>query len=282
MMEQKSSLDQTSSESFFFFNPRTPCGVRQTGGEITWTRCWFQSTHSLRSATGDCASYSSVSSSFNPRTPCGVRLNIESSSDEEEEEVSIHALLAECDQWLLSRGYTPTVSIHALLAECDSETVSANNTRVSFNPRTPCGVRQYRTMPLSITFQFQSTHSLRSATCPQTSQPGLTPVSIHALLAECDHSYQERILFSRCFNPRTPCGVRLPRIPKHQILTWFQSTHSLRSATVLPATIPVCRRFQSTHSLRSATLHLPLLTGYIKVSIHALLAECDLSLTSMS
>nr|DAJ00266.1 MAG TPA: hypothetical protein [Caudoviricetes sp.]DAW95985.1 MAG TPA: hypothetical protein [Caudoviricetes sp.] len=52
MMEQKSSLDQTSSESFFFFNPRTPCGVRQTGGEITWTRCWFQSTHSLRSTTG--------------------------------------------------------------------------------------------------------------------------------------------------------------------------------------------------------------------------------------
>ena len=163
MMEQKSSLDQTSSESFFFFNPRTPCGVRQTGGEITWTRCWFQSTHSLRSATGDCASYSSVSSSFNPRTPCGVRLNIESSSDEEEEEVSIHALLAECDQWLLSRGYTPTVSIHALLAECDQWLLSRGYTptvsihallaecdvrrggcgpgRVGFNPRTPCGVR---------------------------------------------------------------------------------------------------------------------------------------------
>ena len=50
--QREISLDQTSSESFFFFNPRTPCGVRQTGGEITWTRCWFQSTHSLRSTTG--------------------------------------------------------------------------------------------------------------------------------------------------------------------------------------------------------------------------------------
>lgn len=37
MMEQKSSLDQTSSESFFFFNPRTPCGVRQNERQNTGT-----------------------------------------------------------------------------------------------------------------------------------------------------------------------------------------------------------------------------------------------------
>ena len=231
MMEQKSSLDQTSSESFFFFNPRTPCGVRQTGGEITWTRCWFQSTHSLRSATGDCASYSSVSSSFNPRTPCGVRLNIESSSDEEEEEVSIHALLAECDQWLLSRGYTPTVSIHALLAECDQWLLSRGYTPTvsihallaecdtsnrplrrcftRFNPRTPCGVRRRRPVPGAWTSRFQSTHSLRSATVVVAKSNEGQVVSIHALLAECDGS------------------------PGPTWMGWtvFQSTHSLRSAT---------------------------------------------------
>nr|DAM88737.1 MAG TPA: hypothetical protein [Caudoviricetes sp.] len=95
MMEQKSSLDQTSSESFFFFNPRTPCGVRQTGGEITWTRCWFQSTHSLRSAT-------SVG---------GCRFH--------EYKVSIHALLAECDPSARFHAVNRAVSIHALLAECD-------------------------------------------------------------------------------------------------------------------------------------------------------------------
>ena len=207
-MEQKSSLDQTSSESFFFFNPRTPCGVRQTGGEITWTRCWFQSTHSLRSATGDCASYSSVSSSFNPRTPCGVRLNIESSSDEEEEEVSIHALLAECDQWLLSRGYTPTVSIHALLAECDS-------------PFPTCR------------------HS--------------PPVSIHALLAECDHSYRNS-------QSRKPVSI-------HALLA---ECDRLRRKNRQNG-----RRFQSTHSLRSATVGVIDLAAFEVVSIHALLAECD-------
>ncbi len=186
MMEQKSSLDQTSSESFFFFNPRTPCGVRQTGGEITWTRCWFQSTHSLRSATGDCASYSSVSSSFNPRTPCGVRLNIESSSDEEEEEVSIHALLAECDSNFL------------LLFRRGS----------GFNPRTPCGVRRISRNFILNTNKFQSTHSLRSATTANTQTSNSNMVSIHALLAECDLTLAITDRVHKGFNPRTPCGVR--------------------------------------------------------------------------
>ena len=36
------------------------------------------------------------------------------------DEVSIHALLAECDAFFVHRYYlTPAVSIHALLAECD-------------------------------------------------------------------------------------------------------------------------------------------------------------------
>ena len=253
MMEQKSSLDQTSSESFFFFNPRTPCGVRQTGGEITWTRCWFQSTHSLRSATGDCASYSSVSSSFNPRTPCGVRLNIESSSDEEEEEVSIHALLAECDQWLLSRGYTPTVSIHALLAECDSNFLLLFRRGSGFNPRTPCGVRP---IPRSFTppaKRFQSTHSLRSATRYIEQRDVLRNVSIHALLAECD--------------PHEAPSLWWKTVSIHALLAECDGFASSLTHNG--------DMFQSTHSLRSATnsaIFKKLVTG---VSIHALLAECD-------
>ena len=57
----------------------------------------------------------------------------------------------------------------------------------------------------------------------------------------------------RGFNPRTPCGVRLPPAPTKECRGGFQSTHSLRSATdVTPDKTVVC-----------------------KVSIHALLAECD-------
>ena len=344
MMEQKSSLDQTSSESFFFFNPRTPCGVRQTGGEITWTRCWFQSTHSLRSATGDCASYSSVSSSFNPRTPCGVRLNIESSSDEEEEEVSIHALLAECDQWLLSRGYTPTVSIHALLAECDLYHGHLPHRRNGFNPRTPCGVRlaisnsamssemfqsthslrsatrKLQRLPYRIyrfnprtpcgvrraawrmwtgTSRFQSTHSLRSATRLNQQSLNHESVSIHALLAECDSEDNAGTKRTIRFNPRTPCGVRLSMLRSgdwafivsiHALLAecdtitgfFLKRLRSFNPRTPCGVRLKADEKesilwavFQSTHSLRSATKEHETSSTTRKVSIHALLAECD-------
>ena len=55
------------------FNPRTPCGVRLKGGPQKAARNRFQSTHSLRSATG--------LQDTTARIPS----------------VSIHALLAECD-----------------------------------------------------------------------------------------------------------------------------------------------------------------------------------------
>ena len=77
------------------FNPRTPCGVRLSHGSNMPSFSSFQSTHSLRSATGAGARYFTYAN------------------------VSIHALLAECDASLLSLHHRLTVSIHALLAECD-------------------------------------------------------------------------------------------------------------------------------------------------------------------
>ena len=101
------------------------------------------------------------------------------------------------------------VSIHALLAECDILSIRY------FVERTP----------------FQSTHSLRSATNDGHRQFSYTFVSIHALLAECDFNIHKVKGFEEvsihallaecdkvclafpvkghCFNPRTPCGVRL-------------------------------------------------------------------------
>ena len=169
------------------------------------------------------------------------------------------------------------VSIHALLAECDRILLDATARSISFNPRTPCGVRRNLQRLQKSTIWFQSTHSLRSATVGLVfSLPG-EPVSIHALLAECDafiapeidgaimfqsthslrsatrkvmpllkqfgkfqstHSLRSATI-SRvslhtipcCFNPRTPCGVRLFTGLNYADYNWFQSTHSLRSAT---------------------------------------------------
>ena len=168
-----------------------------------------------------------------------------------------------------------------------------------FNPRTPCGVRRILNSYESLTILFQSTHSLRSATVPASCLLSCTlfqsthslrsatermalclslqrmfqsthslrsatalwdkmknfwPVSIHALLAECDKQSMTTRRIPACFNPRTPCGVRL-FLPEKFKQSWkFQSTHSLRSATYYEE----AKRF-----------------AYV-VSIHALLAECDI------
>ena len=133
--------------------------------------------------------------------------------------------------------------------------MSYNRAKVpcGFNPRTPCGVRHTGTGGFLLRTKFQSTHSLRSATPPAFSKIILSPVSIHALLAECDYGDDYATWTSRCFNPRTPCGVRL--------------TTSLITLSSFP--------FQSTHSLRSATASRIRSTEASSVSIHALLAECD-------
>ena len=148
---------------FLRFNPRTPCGVRRVTFQHTAETRPFQSTHSLRSATS-------------------IRSRLLSLCV-----VSIHALLAECDQirvqdipgirpfqsthslrsatgCSLISDYEIAVSIHALLAECDGQMSSSLDFSKSFNPRTPCGVRPK--VP------------------PRKGERG--GVSIHALLAECD------------------------------------------------------------------------------------------------
>ena len=145
--------------------------------------------------------------------------------------------------------------------------------------------------------RFQSTHSLRSATVycnrkfwlyvvsihallaecdPLDRASGRhQPVSIHALLAECDWELPCGVQKSPCFNPRTPCGVRPLRRPMRLRVGCFNPR---TPCGVRPAALPLCLYppgFQSTHSLRSATFFLEVCCCTSKVSIHALLAECD-------
>ena len=122
----------------------------------------FQSTHSLRSATLDSVIFQVVQvvSIHALLAECdSIRSRLLSLCV-----VSIHALLAECDRpEALSNGGR-FVSIHALLAECDIGALPEHEMEISFNPRTPCGVR------------------LTGA----NARPAGVFVSIHALLAECD------------------------------------------------------------------------------------------------
>ena len=244
-------------------------------------RLWkavFQSTHSLRSATGafnfwnnktivsihallaECDSKSSVAgktlSGFNPRTPCGVRRNNPQTTKHYIKFQSTHSLRSATEQPPEMRTLYK-VSIHALLAECDLTPAEAEIYGAGFNPRTPCGVRRIHIASTRAHAMFQSTHSLRSATGSKASLIIRCRVSIHALLAECDHrilSY--RFLFPG-FNPRTPCGVRRGQPHNNKLKERFQSTHSLRSATqpTLYITTQQSKSYFAPTSLKRPSLH---------------------------
>ena len=124
----------------------------------------------------------------------------------------------------------------------------------SFNPRTPCGVRHARGTALPCELEFQSTHSLWSATgrpaplLPRNNRFNpRTPCGVRPLHTGGNAGRRRR------FNPRTPCGVR------QKILFLLQ----------------FLKKFQSTHSLWSATFHFYGGSPQKSVSIHALLVECD-------
>ena len=138
---------------------------------------------------------------------------------------STHSLRSATKRPASCSGREP-VSIHALLAECDIKNTIMPPIRISFNPRTPCGVRLNGIDGHCFQCVFQSTHSLRSATNLRTPETAKAGVSIHALLAECDQREGNFLKLKTCFNPRTPCGVRRDRVSAGRAI--FQvSIHAL-------------------------------------------------------
>ena len=102
---------------------------------------------------------------FNPRTPCGVRPKKILFLLQFIKFQSTHSLRSATEQFD-HYGYQYAVSIHALLAECDGTDSFRLGITPGFNPRTPCGVRRLRYDKIYTVTEFQSTHSLRSATAP--------------------------------------------------------------------------------------------------------------------
>ena len=192
------------------FNPRTPCGVRPSRTSKERLTAYFNprtpcGVRHLRSSTFGACRY------FNPRTPCGVRLYFGKRETAEKEFQSTHPL----------RGAT-----RGAFTSCLSN--------LDFNPRTPCGVRLETCQLKGKRIVFQSTHPLRGATglfpekyaafqeisihaplagCDRGKHCccGSGRISIHAPLAGCDRSWTADCSCATDFNPRTPCGVRLPQ-----------------------------------------------------------------------
>ena len=122
------------------FYPRSPCGERRQMVQIAGIGLLFLSTLSLRRATASIVSAVSVN------------------------QISIHALLAESDEYSDDGVSARKISIHALLAESDGRRGPHLAHRRDFYPRSPCGERRHQ----------------------QTAHAGAGVISIHALLAESD------------------------------------------------------------------------------------------------
>ena len=125
------------------FNPRTPCGVRQSAKHSNTQSKVFQSTHPVRGATPSALShYICMGISIHaPRAGCDMKCT---RSTARARKISIHAPRAGCDLKhtdVLIRIIG--ISIHAPRAGCDCVAVIFFSGRHNyFNPRTPCGVRQ--------------------------------------------------------------------------------------------------------------------------------------------
>ena len=80
--------------------------------------------------------------SFNPRTPCGVRLGLFDAGNEAGKFQSTHSLRS-ATIGIQAEDMAEEVSIQALLGECDHARIQHAQQPVRFNPRTPCGVRLF-------------------------------------------------------------------------------------------------------------------------------------------
>ena len=153
----------------------------------------------------------------------------------------------------------------------------------NFNPRPPCGERQYGQVVFLDEIQFQSTPPMRGATYKVVELVVYTYISIHAPHAGSDPFVTVLIcpfypyfnprppcgerqissvccLFSSNFNPRPPCGERPPDEP---ICAPFPdiSIHAPHAGSD-PCIFGYCHfgfKFQSTPPMRGATVDIDIL-----------------------
>ena len=236
------------------FYPRSPCGERLVQPRLYPASTIFLSTLSLRRATS-------------PRRSSTVTPSI-----------SIHALLAESDQWFINGkgrlayfyprspcGERPVhyiylfclvcISIHALLAESDRSAKSFFCGILVISIHALLAESDWESNVVDPFVElFLSTLSLRRATMLALNFCTVINISIHALLAESDRPAHRRRPAHCHFYPRSPCGERLCNM------------HSLRYC---------CTNFYPRSPCGERLYAAALCHAAAGISIHALLAESD-------
>ena len=168
----------------------------------------FLSTLSLRRATPLTFALFRPLKYFYPRSPCGERLTSGQNDND-----------------------SNNISIHALLAESDASFFSGRSCFSDFYPRSPCGERLTGAMQYLRSFVFLSTLSLRRATAPSCPAVGerlfLSTLSLRRATSPAMQILTSRLEFLSTlslrrathplailsnshtdFYPRSPCGER--------------------------------------------------------------------------
>ena len=196
-----------------------------------------------------------------------------------EGQVSIHAPREGCDFRLTSglvslRAFQFTHPGRGATHLCDKSSLCIR----CFNSRTPGGVRRRSTLPYDQDAEFQFTHPGRGATASASARFFCTWVSIHAPREGCDKKFLcHTLIIMRCFNSRTPGGVRLED-EYHHYCEHRVSIHAPREGCDYrfnPFRL-LAYQFQFTHPGRGATVLSSEVSQADKVSIHAPREGCDL------
>ena len=146
------------------FNPRPPCGERQSRPADSLFVTSFQSTPPMRGATFYGVAGEHHGGDFNPRPPCGERRPT-AHHEERRGRISIHAPHAGSDEPVMPifktrYPFQSTPPMRGATAHStDAPKISPN-----FNPRPPCGERLSCFSLALFLCEFQSTPPMRGAT----------------------------------------------------------------------------------------------------------------------
>ena len=167
------------------FNSRTPCGVRRGSLGETLSRIEFQFTHPVWGATFGLLSRIGKRQRFNSRTPCGVRLCAEEYDAPELGFQFTHPVWGATPDKVEMLAWYKFQFTHPVWGATIEPQASSCGT-ISFNSRTPCGVRPISNSHITFVSMFQFTHPVWGATARSPRPYPPRDVSIHAPRVGCD------------------------------------------------------------------------------------------------
>ena len=132
------------------------------------------------------------------------------------------------------------ISTHAPLAGRDGFSKGGVINDQYFNPRAPCGARQYELERRIQAEEFQPTRPLRGATAPKFPSTSSSLFQPTRPLRGATTTRLQNITWRSYFNPRAPCGARPLRRCISPAIRLFQPTRPLRGATASLGTHPLC------------------------------------------